>query len=337
MADWLTNPAKYAWNPKNVRRGSHPDRPDGVIYIFPDETSANAWWDGVTGVATVEIPDSAVAYMHWELDDNSGEFPGIMAISDDKAFKINNCIMASGNEIPADNPSGTAIKTCSNPSGSSKRFKLVALKADAPIDIVFNTTDTTFSSDDPMKTAGDATDLYYAFYDLVDIQLDVFRNYRYLMKVGNGTATDTVKLDGTPVINLGTRLAGFKVELGFGSGPNPGDFVATVPDETDGLAYELDPCIADKYFDADPLHQSAAKGLCVKGEAEVWVEDEFATISPSMYAPVGDERIPEGGYWDKNSAGIFPPFVQTPGAIDSGTEVSTGPLEQIGAITDNYF
>ncbi|MBE9564393.1 MAG: choice-of-anchor F family protein [Proteobacteria bacterium] len=320
MADWLTNPDKYAWNPKNVRRGSHPDRSDGVIYIFPDAAAAELWWPLVFNPAAVmptNIPDTAVAYMHWELDDNSGEFPGIMAISDDIAFKNNNCIMASGPTT-----AGGKVKTCSNPSGSSKRFKLVALKADAPIDIIFNTT---------------TKDLDYAFYDQIDVQDDIFRNYRYLMKVGNGTATDTVQLDGTPVNNPGTRLAGFKVELGFGSGPNPGDFVATTPDETDGLAYELDPCIADKYFDADPTHQSAATAVCVKGEAEIWVEDEFATISPSMYAPVNDERIPEGGYWDKNPAGIFPPSIQAPDAIDSGIVVSTGPLGQTGAITDNYF
>ena len=148
MAEWLANPTSYSWNPDNVRLGFHPDRTDpndptgaspGVIYIFPDSTAANDWWDGNDPVRT-GIPDTAVAYIHWKLDNNSGQFPGIMAITDDYEFKTNNCIMASGTTIPEpQNPAGL-VKTCSNPQGSSKRFKLVVLKSDKPIDFVFNMT-----------------------------------------------------------------------------------------------------------------------------------------------------------------------------------------------------
>ena len=96
MADWMTNSGDYSWNPVNARLGTHPDREDGVIYIFPDATTADAWWDGV-GTPRAGIPDSAVAYVHWALDNDSGEFPGIMAKTDDFDFGTNNCIMASGN------------------------------------------------------------------------------------------------------------------------------------------------------------------------------------------------------------------------------------------------
>ena len=138
MEQWLADPDAYAWNPVNLRVGNHPDRPGGVTYIFPDATTANAWWNGV-GTAPDEIPDDAVAYVHWKLDNNSGSFPGIMAKSDVVGFKSRNCIMASGAEIPpeveGDSP---LVKICDNPQGTSKRFKMVVMKADAPIDMVFN-------------------------------------------------------------------------------------------------------------------------------------------------------------------------------------------------------
>ncbi len=139
MADWLANPTDFSWNPENVRLGEHPDRSLGVIYIFKTEAAANAWWDG-TGTPRPGIPDTAVAYIHWKLDNNSGEFPGIMVKTDDYEFKTNNCIMASGTTIPEPQTPGGIEKTCSNPQGSSKRFKLVVLKADEPIDLVFNMT-----------------------------------------------------------------------------------------------------------------------------------------------------------------------------------------------------
>ena len=343
MASWMATPTGFTWNPENVRVGNHPDRPDGVIYIFPDNATADLWWDGVTGNAPAGIPDSAVGYVHWALDNFSGEFPGIMAISDDTSFKTNNCIMASGTTIIDDtvDPPVPIAKTCGNDSGTSKRFKFVALKADVPIDIVFNTT---------------TKDLVYSQYsvpaDGVDLPIDdnIFRNYRYIMKMGNGTATDTVKLDNTAVSNDGTRLVGIKVELGFGVGSA---FTASTADNTDGLAYELNLCIAERYFDERSGNTTDGDN-CVAGKIEVWLENEFATFSPSMYSIVGDKRKPEGGYWDKNPAGIYAPQIQTGNIIDSGANayvpnvtsniLSFGdlidpfpPAGQLGQITSNYF
>ncbi len=178
-----------------------------------------------TGMPTT-IPDDAVGYIHWKLDNNSGKFPGIMAISDDKKFKSNNCFMASGTKIPIDVDENGVYdddtfqdKQCSNPRGSSKRFKFMVLKADEPIDLVFNTTNTVFNNTDPIHTANDATDLVYSNYEdpplMGDdpVTDDVFRIYRYIMKFGNGTGTDSAN-----EVREGTRLAGFKVQLGFGVG-----------------------------------------------------------------------------------------------------------------------
>jgi hypothetical protein len=330
MADWITNDDQYSWNPANVRQGNHPDRPDGVVYIFLNETDAETWWPLVANPAApmpTDIPDSAVAYMHWALDNDSGLFPGIMAISDDPDFKRKNCIMGSGETIPFDidkngDPLPATDKKCGNGQGTSKRFKLVILQADQPIDLIFNTTNTTFSTTDPVKTASDLTDLVYLNYDGEldpngDVTDDIFRNYRYIMKVGNGTGTD-VGPEGARVERPGTRLAGIKVELGF-SDLATGAFTASSNDETDGLAYELDPCVDDRYFDVAPDHDSQQTDICVTGRVEVWVEDEFATFSPGMFANVGDDRNPIGGYWDKKPAGIYPPATQNANVIDSGT------------------
>jgi hypothetical protein len=323
MADWISNDTKYSWNPANVRQGTHPDRPDGVVYIFPDAAAAELWWPLVANPAApmpTDIPDTAVAYMHWALDNDSGLFPGVMAISDDPDFKMKNCIMASGATIP-----GGIDKKCGNPQGSSKRFKLVILKADQPIDLIFNTTNTMFSSTDPVNTAGDPTHLVYENYNEADVIGNIFRNYRYIMKVGNGTGTDVGPANAR-VERAGTRLAGIKLELGFTDGTGP---ITPI----DGLTYELEECIDDRYFDVPDV--SAPKGNCAQGKVEVWVEDEFATFSPSMYANVGDDRSPYGGYWDKKPAGIYPPETQTVNVIDSGTETTV--TAQTGAITSNYF
>ena len=344
MADWLDKPGQYSWNPANVREGQHPDRPDGVVYIFPDAATAETW-DGVG------IPEDAVAYIHWALDNGSGLFPGIMAISDDPDFKKQNCIMASGDTIPFDvdklgEPLPATDKKCGNGQGTSKRFKLVILQADQPIDLIFNTTNTTFINADAVHLeAGESTDLVYDyFYDpaqsdltpcpdltnpqCFDVTDDIFRNYRYIMKVGNGTGTD-VGPDGARVdLGRGTRLAGIKVELG-----SVDDTGSIIP--INGLTYELTECIPDPYFDVPPPG-SAPKGTCVTGEVQVWLEEEYATISPAMYAVVGDDRNPEGGYWDKEPAGIYPPAMQTANVIDSGV-VYDATVEKTGAITSNYF
>lgn len=373
MVDWLDNPTKYSWNPVNVRLGTHPDRSKGVIYIFPDALTADAWWDGRTpATPPAGIPDDAVGYIHWKLDNNSGQFPGIMAISDDKKFKSNNCFMASGTEIPIDvdenglyDDNVFVDKKCSNPRGSSKRFKFVVLKADTPIDLVFNTTNTVFNNVDPIHAADDVTDLIYTNYTEPPdvIADDFFRIYRYIMKFGNATGTDSVN-----EVRDGTRLVGFKVELGYGV---DAAFTPSILDdpgtplplnESDGLAYEMRLCIADRYFDEESGQTNPGISDCPAGETEVWLGNELATFSPSMYSLTTDKRTaPIGGYWDKNPAGIFAPQNVAFGdpadknILDSGFAAYIPNLEtdpdipgdqlydpfpptnQIGQITTNYY
>ena len=357
MSDWIANPTKYAWDPVNIRRGTHPDRSLGVVYIFPDEASAEAWWPikaNPSAPMPSGIPDDAVAYIHWKLDNNSGMFPGIMVISDDKNFKSNHCFMASGTTIPTEDGTGTLDKKCSNYQGSSKRFKFVILKADTPIDLQFNMTNTVFNNTDPIHTANDPTNLVYNNYDQVDVQDDIFRIYRYIMKFGNGTGTDSANQ-----VRQGTRLVGFKVQLGYGIGSS---WTPTTDLATDGIAYELRLCIADKYFDEDSGQTNPGTSDCPPGETEVWLGNEFATFSPSMYSLTTDKRTtPVGGYWDKNPSGIFAPQnitfnVETEvNELDSGSapykaNVSTNPAtqgqpiydpfaatDQIGQTTTNYY
>ena len=330
---------------------------------FPSDMAE--WIDnGKTGSPPAGIPDDAVAYIHWKLDNNSGEFPGIMAITDDSKFKTQNCFMASGTQIPVDldgdgivDPGAFEDKTCSNPRGESKRFKLVIMKADVPIDLMFNTTNTVFNNDDPVHSAGESTDLVYSNYEQADVEDDIFRIYRYIMKFGNGTGTDSDN-----ETRAGTRLVGFKVQLGLGGVGN--DWQQTTDLATDGIAYELRLCIPDKYFDELSGQTQPGTSDCPAGETELWLGNEFSTFSPSMYSLTTDKRTtPVGGYWDKNPAGIFAPQnitfnVETEiNELDSGSadyipNVSTDPATlglpiydpfppasptQIGQTTTNYF
>jgi MYXO-CTERM domain-containing protein len=325
-SDWVKNPTKYSWNPINAREGKHPDRDDGVVYIFKNATDANAWWDGITGEPPAGVPDKAVAYVHWALDNNSGLFPGIMAMTDDIGFQNNNCIMSSGLLIIDSETGEPTKKTCDNPPASAKRFKLVILQADEPIDIVFNMTTkdlTYFNYSDPPE------DVNVAYPDsglpaIEDITDDIFRNYRYLMKVGNGTGTDTVAGART-----GTRLTGVKVELGF-TDLNTGAFDPTDGGETlpgDGLLFETDQCVAKRYWDIAHDHDIGQTDYCLAQLREVFLPHEFATFSPGMFASVGDARSPLGGYWDLAPAGLEAPANQDikPQSIESSV------------LTDNYF
>ena len=328
MAAWLaTNGTLHSWNPVNARLGTHPDRADGVIYIFPDAAAAETWWP----VASINagdppptgVPDDAVAYVHWALDNDSGEFPGIMAKTDDVDFQKLNCIMASGETIPFDvDKDGNLLpatdKTCGNGQGTSKRFKMVVLKADTPIDLVFNTTTKHLVYSDP-DIGCDGTDV-----EPEDVCDNLFRNYRYIMKWGNGTGTDTVSEPN----RVGTRLVGFKVELGYGigDGADPTNFVASSNDldidglDIDGLSYELSASLDGKYFDK------------VGETVEVWIPTEFATISPSMFSLTTDDRsAPVGGFWDKNPAGINPPATASANKIDSGFTATTGNYFDVAA------
>ena len=212
MENWLVNnPGTFALNPVNIRGGFHPDRSDpdekggdyDVVYIFPDAATANAWWDPtVSDTPPNEIPDTAVAMIHWELDNGSGSFPGVMSYSDIDGFKSRNCIMAAGDEIPdpAD-PAATTEKNCSNPQGSSKRFKMNVLIPNAPIDLVYNVEpwSLTYTNYDSLPT-----------FDGVE---ESGRIYRSLQKWHNTTAMDTAT-----EARDGVRIAGFRMELGYGVG-----------------------------------------------------------------------------------------------------------------------
>jgi MYXO-CTERM domain-containing protein len=357
MAEWLQSDATtYALNPVNIRAGVHPDRDDpqggpyDVIYIFKDAATANAWWDPVADPDGMpeEIPDDAVALVHWELDNGSGAFPGIMSKSDVDGFKSKNCIMSAGAEIPVPGPENPAIeKSCSNPQGSSKRFKMNVLQPDVPIDLVYNV---------------EPEPLTYNNYDTLPAQDGVEesgRIYRVLQKWHNATGMDSASGP-----RSGTRVAGFRMELGTGVGD---DFTPIAGAADDGLAadkelgYELRPCMADHFFDVKRDRPGTGTNPCSEEQdstgqdlpQEIWLEEEYSTFSPKMYSYNDDKRTtPIGGFWDKQPAGIEPPLVQTMGELDSGYVLSTdAAYDRIdpsgeaadnlpvfyGATTPNYF
>jgi hypothetical protein len=359
MSQWLQTPDQYALNPVNIRAGKHPDKSDpnggpyDVIYIFPDEASANAWWDPIanpTGMPTT-IPDTAVAFVHWVLDNGSGTFPGIMSKADIDGFKSKNCIMSSGATIPQPGVKDGIPKDCSNPQGSSKRFKMVVLQADKPVDLVYNveTAPLTYNNYETLPT-----------YDGIE---ESGRIYRVLQKWQNGTATDAVDSTGQKVVRDGVRMAGFRLELGTGVG---GAFTAIPQAGTDGLApdkalgYELRTCMPDHFLDVKRDRPGTGTNPCSAsvdstGQAlpqEIWLEEEYGTFSPKMYSFNTDKRTtPIGGWWDKRPAGIYPPEIQTLGKLDSGYAASDStayfdidrvdgalPLTgYYGATTPNYF
>jgi len=333
--DWYLNPTDYSWNPENAREGKHPDRENGVVYIFKDKSAADAWWNPLTSPNGMPegIPDTAVAYVHWDLDNGSGLFPGIMAMTDDFGFQNNNCIMSSG-VIIINSEGGEEKKTCDNEAGSAKRFKMVILKAGEPIDIVFNMTtkDLKYSNySEPPQTFDPADyDLPPDYPPMESIEDDIFRNYRYLTKVGNGTGTDTVAGPRT-----GTRLAGVKTELGFGIGD---DFDPTNGSETgDGLLYETDQCVDKRYWDIAHDHPIGQTDYCNAEVREVFLPHEFATFSPAMYAPLGDNRNPTGGYWDIDAAGLaMPDALPRPRVVPTSSLINPESIESDG-ITANYF
>ena len=320
-SDWLINPEAYSWNPANAREGKHPDRDDGVVYIFKNKTDAEEWWNAAPAGVKDGVPDKAVAYVHWALDNDSGMFPGIMAMTDDVGFQNNNCIMSSGLLIIDSETGEPTKKTCDNPPASAKRFKLVILQADQPVDIIFNMTTKTLGYENytgPGDPNGDVTD-------------DIFRNYRYLMKVGNGTGTDTVAGERT-----GTRLEGVKVELGF-SDLNTGAFTPSTNDETDGLAWETRACVEKRYWDIAFDHDIGATDYCNAQWREVFLPHEFATFSPGMFASVGDPRSEYGGYWDNRVPAFLGETVGAAGLeAPANQDIKPQSIESSG-LTANYF
>lgn len=371
MAVWLsTNADTFALNPINIRAGKHPDRddPEGgpydVIYIFPDAATANAWWEPIANPAGMPttIPDTAVAMVHWELDNGSGEFPGIMSKSDIDGFKSKNCIMAAGTTIPLPGDKDGEEKNCNNPQGTSKRFKMNVMKPDVPIDLVYNVEpfDLTYENYDTLPT-----------FDGVE---EAGRIYRVLQKWHNTTAMDTEN-----ETRDGVRIVGYRLELGHGVGNTDGtNFTkfTRIADDTDAglspdktIGFELRPCLPDHFLDVLRFPTGTGTNPCsddfdadVIGfppdgqplPQEIWLEEEYGAFSPRMYSTIDDKRmlaigIP-GGFWDKRPGGIYPPEIQTLGVLDSGYEASDddvywdsrvdGATElpgYIGATTPNYF
>jgi hypothetical protein len=163
-------PALTGWNLENALTVNGAD-PDGRTWIYPDAVAqaADVAQDG-TG---------STGFVIWELDDASGEQPGIQVRTNEPVidWPLRNCIMASGTG-----------KECGDDSGTSKRFKLRVTGSETePVDLVFDVAD-----DQP-----------FTYDDTLDPADITGRIYRVLMKWANFTDA---------------RAQGFKVELGFGTG-----------------------------------------------------------------------------------------------------------------------
>ena len=361
MTQWLATPGDYALNPVNIRAGKHPDRSDpedgpyDVVYIFEDEAAANDWWDPTnpnTPNPPDEIPATAVGFIHWMLDNKSGSFPGVMSYSDIDGFKSKNCIMAAGDRIPVPGVKDGIVKDCSNPQGSSKRFKINVMQPDKPLDLVYNveTHPLVYTNYDADAGEGLPT------HDGVD---ESGRIYRILQKFHNASGMDAVDSLGQTVVRDGVRLAGFRIELGTGvgsafNGVGGTEAQGLLPDKS--LGFELRPCMADHFFDVRRDRPGTGTNDCAEvfdstGQAipqEIWLEGEYSTFSPTMYSFNTDKRTtPVGGWWDKRPSGINPPEIQTLGKLDSGYTDSANYTTRIdgsvplpgyyGATTPNYF
>jgi uncharacterized repeat protein (TIGR01451 family) len=283
-----------------------PDSPDGRTYIYPDAATrdADSLADGT----------SSVAYIFWELDDASGRAPGIQVVTNDESFGIRNCIMASGER------EATGPKTCGDPQGSAKRFKMKVTEVETPVDLVFDT------GLGPMTYEDGLDD------DILADEVEIGRIYRVLQKWSNDTDQ---------------RIRNFRVELGFGTGDDfePADFA------TDALAFELRFLMDRSFFgqatSVDPSHSggqdcSTCHTSIPSGAREVWLEDDYATFSPSMFDDGLSDRF-DIGFFDDEKAGLIPPQDLEEGDktqyIDTGSENTDGLDGAVieGATTANYF
>ncbi|MCA1791534.1 MAG: choice-of-anchor F family protein, partial [Thioalkalivibrio sp.] len=262
----LLVPALTDWNDTNTRTLVDPDDPaEGETFVYADEATKNLdlLGDGA----------GARAVILWELDDGSGRPPGIQVVTDDLAFPVQNCIMASGERESSDFPGTIVPKTCTDDEGSSKRFFSEMLEADVPIDFVFDTGMRTLRykgvKDD------DGGDAYEAFRD----EYGTGRIYRVIAKHINQTDK---------------RLVGFKVELGFGVG----ETFEKASFQADGVAFELRSFVPRPFFvgetGADPR--------------VVWQPDRFALYARKLFfGPEPTERFELGFLDDEKMAGLVPP------------------------------
>ncbi|MES1944455.1 hypothetical protein PC39_10077 [Salinisphaera sp. PC39] len=197
----LQVPALMTWSDVNALT-VNPDAEDGRTYLYPDAVTRDADTD--------QDGTGSRAFISWTLDSGLGESPGIQVVTNDLNFPRRNCLMASG----TDATSGER-KTCSDPQGSSKRFRLAITEPDQPVDLVFNT--------------GNADLVYADPIDPTAEDFEVGRIYRVIQKYINDT---------------GKRLTGFRIEVGFGTGDSfvPADFA------TDDVAFELRTNVPRAFF-----------------------------------------------------------------------------------------
>ncbi|WP_196799937.1 choice-of-anchor F family protein [Thioalkalivibrio sp. ALE30] len=273
------------------------ERPDGRTFIYPDRDARDADSEGDgTG---------SVAFIGWDLDDGSGRAPGIQAVTDDFAFPVQNCIMASG-ERESDQFEGVIVpKTCSDAPGSSKRVFLEVQEVDVPIDLVFNlgVGDKRYKGvKDPQDDGGEALD---AFRD----EFGIGRIYRVIQKFINDTDE---------------RLLGIRVEVG--TTDEDGNF--TQLSFSDGVAFELSESVERGFF----------VGNTGAGPRSVWNPERYAHFSPKMF-DTGERTRFDPGFLDDQASGLFPPQDVQTGTktryIDSGSALNE--FGHRGAIRPNYF
>lgn len=261
----LLVPALTGWSDVNTLTVPTADVAVGRTYIYPDAAARDA---DVAGDGT-----GSVTFIGWKLDDLSGRAPGIQVVTDDFAFPVQNCIMASGERESQDFPGTIVPKTCSDDEGSSKRFFTEVTEADVPIDFVFNTGVRTLRYKGVKDDDGGAA--YEAFRD----EFGTGRIYRMIQKIVNDTDE---------------RLVGFKVELGFGIGD---DFEPASFDEH-GVAFELRSMVPRQFF----------VGSTGADARLVWDPERFALFSRKFFfGPEPTTRFPLGFFDDRKTAGLSPP------------------------------
>ncbi len=289
----LPVPFLSGWNDVNTRTIDGISGASSRTIIYPD---ANA-----KAVAASDWDLGSVASIFWELDDGSGRAPGLQAVTDDFAFPVNNCIMASG-ERPFDEGSGELVpKTCSDPQGSSKRYFLEITEADVPVDLVFDlgTKDIRYKGvKDPDDDGGEALAKFRESYG-------IGRIYRVIQKLINDTDE---------------RIARILFEVGVGVG----DEFEPLSLE-DGVAFEMRELVPREFFEGETGAPDIA----------VWNPERYATFSPKFFDDGERERF-QPGFLDQDPAGFFyPDFDGEHSAfIDSGVAIENG---IVGGLTLNYF
>lgn len=269
------------------------DSPQGRTYIYPDEQTKLADLEGA------QDGTGSVAHVIWTLDNQSGRAPGIQTVTNDLDFPVVNCVMASGIT-----PETNEAKRCTDPPGSSKRFKLEVTSADVPIDLVFGTSTEVIrykGVKDPSQDGGKD-------YESFRAEFGIGRIYRVIQKWRNLT---------------GKRAVGFRLELGFGVGT---EFVPATLD--DGVAFELRPLVPRGFF----------VGRTGADDREVWDPFRYATFSPAMFDDGKRERF-DPGFFDTKMASMSPIELEDGDKsqyIGTGTELDpeTGYL---GSLSGNYL